>query len=487
MGTPEAFRPHGTPGSVGLGPCSQKTDLPVEGCYPSEALGVGPQPQGRYLHSRWAEDWSFLRNDEKRPQILGDFKYVPLSEGGDIYLTLNGQERPRFNFTSNPGLRDGPAQNQFLVRTVLGADLHVTPYFRAYVEVASGQMFGKNAGAKVGRFSNDALLNQAFVEAHVPVAGGIAGARFGRQEFGDGSPLLISTRDGSNLRTTFNGVRTWMNWSSVRVQAFDFHPTVLGVGGFGDDKSNPDERIRGLNAGFVVTRSKDERLFFEPFLYDYRRAGQRWGGVAGEENRNSFGARLWGMVGPVTLDWTVARQTGSFVTPARNASIDALGLRFVQTYRFMKHPWRPEIGVHLDYGSGGGAYDGGKLRTFNYMFGIAPYYSYGFFFSPSNFKAVSPTLAVSPTRNLRVAVEYQTMWRASKADAVYAASGIAYAGTQGGTSSRIGTMPRLSVAWNPIPQLGIALLAERLNAGPVLKRAGYSGSTYVGPLINFRF
>jgi hypothetical protein len=105
MGTPEAFRPHGTPSSIGLGPCSRKSDQPIEGCYPSKTLGVGPQPQGRYLHSRWAEDWSFLRNGGKPPEILGDAVYAA---SGLAYAGTQGGHSSRIGTcpaSASPGTR----------------------------------------------------------------------------------------------------------------------------------------------------------------------------------------------------------------------------------------------------------------------------------------------------------------------------------------------------------------------------------------------
>jgi hypothetical protein len=480
-----------TPAAVGLGPCRNVDDDPANGCFPAEALGVGPQPSGRYLHSRWAEDWSFLRDPKKRQSPFDRLKYLPLSDDGGIYLTLSGQERFRYNVISAAGLKEGPTRQQILSRTVLGADLHVGPHLRFFAEVETGQFLGANKGPTSGKLEDHALLNQGFVDLTAPLAGGMAGVRFGRQEFSDGPPLLISTRDSSNLRLTQNGVRSWIDWPGVRVQVIDFLTTTLGTGGFADDTANQDERLRGANASIVLKRAGNgshNRLYLDPFVYDYYHFGQVWGGIAGTERRTSFGARLWGTVGPLSLDWTIARQTGSFLTPTRDAAIDALGIRAIQSVRLADGVARPEIGFRADYGSGGGAYaNSGALHSFNWIYGGSPYYSYGAFLNPANLTILSPTFAVSPVRKVRITLEYDMLWRSNDQDAVYSSSGATYAGTQAVPGSRVGQMPRMLIDWTPVPQVNLQLQVEWLEAGPVLRNAGYASTIFVGPLVNLRF
>ena len=487
-GTPTS---NATPASEGPGPCPLSTDDPANGCFPAEALGVGSPPAGRLMFSRWAEDWSFLRDPKKHDSPFDPLKYVPLADDGNIYLTLNGQERFRYNVISNPGSLASPTRYQFLSRSVLGADLHVGAHVRFYTEFESGQFFGPNKGPATGKLEDQALVNQAFVDVTTPLAGGMAGVRFGRQEFADGSSMLISLRDSSNVRLTQNGVRAWIDWPGVRVQVIDFLTTTLGTGGFGDDPANKDERLRGANASVVLQRAgkgSHNRFYLDPFVYEYYHAGQVWGGMAGTERRTSFGTRLWGGVGPLSLDWTIARQTGSFLTPTRDAAIDALGIRAVQSVRLADGIARPEIGLRADYGSGGGAFgNSGVLHTFNWIYGSSPYYSYGGFLNPANLKILSPTFAVSPVRKVRVTVEYDMLSRSNAGDAIYSSSGATYAGTQAVSGSRVGQLPRLLIDWTPVPQVDLQLQVERLEAGPVLRNAGFRSTTFIGPLINLRF
>jgi hypothetical protein len=58
------------------------------------------------------------------------------------------------------------------------------------------------------------------------------------------------------------------------------------------------------------------------------------------------------------------------------------------------------------------------------------YFSYQDAFSPTNFIAVAPNFTLSLLTSVSLTVEAQRVWRAKGDDAVYAASGRAYTGTQ---------------------------------------------------------
>jgi hypothetical protein len=102
-------------------------------------------------------------------------------------------------------------------------------------------------------------------------------------------------------------------------------------------------------------------------------------------------------------------------------------------------------------------------------------------------KTLSPTFAVSPVHKVRISLEYEMLWRSSTADAVYTGAGVAYANTQAVPGSRVGQMPRMMIDWTPVSQIDIELQAERLEAGPVLRNAGFHTTTFAGPLFNLRF
>ncbi len=457
---------------------------PVVTAYPSAAVGDGPVTNG-YNLSRWAEDWRVMRDPAKRDDFLDRLKYLPLDSDGDIYLTFSGEARARINLTTNPNLRELPAQRQDISRLVGGADLHVGPHLRFYGEVAHGGISGANLGVPAATLRNDLVIQQSFVEGNFNVAGIAIGARYGRQEFTDGPNLLVSQRDNNTIRYTLNGVRAWARGGRVRVDVFDLKPTAYGDLGADDDVSDPARRFSGATFGVALPNGwfGGSKLYLDPFLWRRRNDVGTWGGRIGPARRYYAGARLWGEAGRLTIDWSVNHQWGTFI----DQDIDAWHALFAQTYRLGEAKTAPRIGFHADYASGGGGYGNGKLRNAYAPFGNNIYYSYQLFLTPSNLIAVAPNVTVSPLESVRVTAEYQLAWRDDARDAVYRANGQPFAGTQNVSNRKIADVTRLQVIWTITPRLSFTGRYEHLAAGPSLTTAGYRNSDFLAGWLSFRF
>jgi hypothetical protein len=457
---------------------------PTVTSYPQAAAGDGANVGGFNL-SRWAEDWSALRDPAKRDDPLDRLKFLPIDADGDVYITLSGEARLRVNHTTNPNLRESRAQRQDISRLVLGADVHIGPHLRAFGEVAHGGISGVELGVPAATLRNDLVVQQAFVEASGDVAGADLGIRYGRQEFTDGPNLMVSQRDNNTIRYTLNGWRAWARTAKMRVDLFDLKPTEYGDLGAEDDIIDPARRFSGVTLGFVVPKTwlGGSKLYFDPFLWRRRNAVGAWGGRIGPARRYYAGARLWGDVGQLTIDWSANRQWGRYI----NQDIDAWQVFIAQTYRLGKAASSPRIGVHVDYASGGGGYGDGSLRNAYSPFGNNIYYSYGLFLTPSNLVAVAPNVTVSPAASLRVTAEYQLAWRDNVRDAVYRANGQPFAGTQNVRDAKIGDVMRLQAIWSITPRLSITGRYEHLAAGPSLTGAGYTNSDFFAGWVSFRF
>lgn len=218
---------------------------PTVTSYPQAAAGDGANVGGFNL-SRWAEDWSALRDPAKRDDPLDRLKFLPIDADGDVYITLSGEARLRVNHTTNPNLRESRAQRQDISRLVLGADVHIGPHLRAFGEVAHGGISGVELGVPAATLRNDLVVQQAFVEASGDVAGADLGIRYGRQEFTDGPNLMVSQRDNNTIRYTLNGWRAWARTAKMRVDLFDLKPTEYGDLGAEDDIIDPARRFSGV-------------------------------------------------------------------------------------------------------------------------------------------------------------------------------------------------------------------------------------------------
>ncbi len=452
--------------------------------YPAAANGDGATVQG-YNLSRWAEDWRRMRDPKNRDDILDRLKFLPIDGDGDVYVTLSGEARARINHTTNPNLRNARAQRQDISRLVAGADVHIGPHLRGFIELAHGGIGGVELGVPSASLRNDVTVQQSFVEAAMDTHGVTMGARYGRQEFTDGPNLLVSSRDNNTIRYTLNGWRAWARGRTMRVDLFDLKPTQYGDLGTDDDVIDPARRFSGITAGFVVptTWLGGSKLYVDPFLWRRRNDVGAWGGRIGPAERFYLGTRLWGDAGRWAVDWSINHQWGSYI----DQQVDAWQVFLAQTYRLRASPRAPRIGVHVDYASGGGGYGEGKLRNAYAPFGNNIYYSYQLFLTPSNLIAIAPNVTVAPASNLCITAEYMLTWRDDVRDAVYRANGQPFAGTQRVPDAKIADVTRLQAVWTLTPRLSVTGRYEHLAAGPSLTKAGYRSSDFLAGWVSFRF
>jgi hypothetical protein len=139
---------------------------------PAEKLfykGKGPG-RGNSFVARYEEDYAYQHDQPSSSDWFDPFKFIPLSSGGFVYLTLNGEIRFRYDNTDHknfaiataatlPRVAGGaptltPAtrvsSNQlYKQRYELGADLHVGDNFRVYSELYHGQQTGHDAGSLI--------------------------------------------------------------------------------------------------------------------------------------------------------------------------------------------------------------------------------------------------------------------------------------------------------------------------------------------------
>lgn len=475
----DAVHAPGAPGAAAGSPTDLASAL-LDG-FPPEALGFGPRLGPRYALSRWSEDWSYLRDPAARKDFFDPVKFVRLSDDGSAYLTLSAEARLRSETYSNPGLRNVESQDSELVRTFIGADLHLGEHIRGYGELANGQQYGRVPDNVNQR--NDLVLQQLFVEAKQRLGDADAGLMIGRQDFVDGPVQLVSVRENNNIHTTFQGARAYANWRRARIDLFSLHYINLKFHGF-DDEVSHTMRLDGALASVIVTpRSVDHPFFVDPFVFRSTDDNRRWGTTTTREERDFYGVRARGRVGPATLDWYAAYQTGHYGTrplSAWSASAD-------QSLPLGDNAWKPAIGFHVDAGSGGGAFGTGTLHDADFLFGTNPYLNDSKTFGFINLVDIAPTLTFVPAPRVTVRAEYQFLRRLKEDDAVYSGIKVAYAGTQRVSGKVVGQQARLRVAWAVDPHVTLAGTVERVFAGSVLERSGFTDSTFTSVQATLKF
>ncbi|EQB08028.1 alginate export family protein [Novosphingobium lindaniclasticum] len=473
----------------GSNPRSTPRD-PLKSPFPAEADGQGPRTGPNYMMLRGAEDWRFLRDRRAKRDWASPLKFIPLSDDGNVSLTLNGTQRSSVSLSTLPLLSDTRDRIEVLSRTAIGADLRIGPAVRFYGELASGQIFGRNETRHIAIQKNDLIVQQLFAEVRAPFGSGpgagVARVTVGRQEFFDGPRFIISPRENPNIRVSMNGARLSMDWRRFRFSAFHFEPTAQGIGLL-DDRIGNGETLSGVYSSFVVAgadpKSKSA-VYFDPFYYHFVKDEHTLGRLSGKDRRETYGARLWGRLGRVAFDWSALKQDGRFGV----RQVDAWALSTNQSVGLGAGSSAPRLGFHADYASGGGTFEGsGKVGAFNFLYNATVIFSDDNYLGAINLMGIAPTLTVPLSRKFSLTGEIGSYWRPDRNDAVYRGNSQIYAGTRNVRGRHVANMARLRANWTPDPHVILSGIVNYAEAGKVLRRAGYGDNLFVQTNMTLRF
>lgn len=390
-------------------------------------------------------------------------------------LSLGGELRLRSDSYVNSAAPPVGTYTQRLFRGLVHSELRVGSHWRAFVELGTADLDGQRS-AMPANFRNEASLQQAFVEYRGHVGNAMVGAIVGRQEYADGPPQLVSVGDGPSLRRTYNGARLFAHAPQWRIGAFDFEATDYGFGGFGDDRSDEAERFSGVTGAVSLSGDSKAPVVATAYWIRFRADALRYRGRAVRAERDTAILRLQARRGPLTLDASVARQTGV----AGSVPIEAYGAFGVASWQF-DEPLRPRVGVRFDLATGG------RSGDFDQLYASSAYISEGLFVGLSNMVQVTPTLALAPARNVSLVFDYGRAWRYSSAAPAYGGLMRPYAGTQGQPGARVGDLARANIAWDLSDTLRIYGVLEAFRPGPLLQRTGRERARYSAVGISFRY
>ena len=360
--------------------------------------GKAPGRGNSYV-ARFEEDYGYLRDPARSTDFFDPLKYIAIDRDRDIYITLNGEARFRYDYTDQRNLRVAPAATPARVagvppvftramavstnqlykqRYMLGGDLHLGPNLRFYGELYHGQQTGH---AWVRQCPAASAASWAAVNAFGEVwdiADGIkTGLRAGRQQVYLGNNLQVRANVSTNLPSpVFDGFRAYRDWGDARIDAFGFN-LVQFQNGVLRERDNSHVNLWGFYGSYdlpkFATAGEELRGSFDLFYLGWRSGtfgGGRGAGiynaqalltgdrvvaatgagfVASQDHRHTVGLRTYGGIGNVDYDWQGAYQGGSYA----GLRVDAFAVNTDTGYTFHEAPWKPRLGVHIDWASGG--------------------------------------------------------------------------------------------------------------------------------------
>ncbi|KRA74449.1 hypothetical protein ASD78_13340 [Lysobacter sp. Root667] len=427
-----------------------------------------------YSANRWQEDWSTLADPAARTQPMDRLKFLPFGEDG--YLSLGLNLRDRFESADGPGYGTrGPRDSYLLQRLQVHADLRVNARWRGFVQVEDVRSFGKAQPSPTDR--NPLDLRQAFFDYRAPLRDGAWTIRAGRQDLPFGQQRFLSSRDGPNLRQSFDAA--WLHLEAGRWNASVFfsQPVQYASESHFDDVSNRQLRFDLLHAERALANGS---ISF--FYARYADAEADYQEAAGREWRHSLDARWTGVADRWDWDAEAVVQGGEVAgVPVRAW---ALGVRGGYTYS--THRLAPRMGLQIDLASGDRRSGDGKLETFHPLF---PNGSYSFTQAGHtgyvNLIQLKPSIALKPTQALQTSLAIGGLWRQTVRDAVYLQPDIPLAGTAGQPGRHTATYLQLKAEWELSRQLTAAAELVRYQAGRAVRAAGGRDSDYAGLELKF--
>ncbi len=406
-------------------------------------------------------------------QPFDEFKYIPLSDTDRYtYLSFGADTRDRFEANNAAGFGTGANRNQDYVisRNEFHADLRIANQVQAFVQLQADYAPWKTMLTPVDVDRLD--LEQAFVVLTEPVGGGMLKLRAGRQQFAFDLQRFVSVRDGPNVRQSYdagwadyeNGPWRFITLYSLPVQVRDI--TIF------DDYSSVTKQTFGMaRAEYKFSES----LFIAGYYANFTQANVQFPNASGDERRDIFDVHLNGNANHFDFDLEVMNQTGRIgIEP-----IEAWAVGSLAGYTFANVNWSPRVGIQLDAASGDGSTKQ-TFGTFNPLFPNGYYFTLAGYTGYANLIHIKPSLTLSPTSSLKIAIAAAVQWRQTTADAVYIQPDVAVPKTAGRPGAYTGSYGQFRLDWTIDRATSFAIEAVHFKIGEAVRNAGGHDSNYLG-------
>ena len=440
-----------------------------------------------YTVRRYNEDWSSLANVERhRTDDLWDpIKYVSLGEDTGSYASFGGQYRLCVEAWDNFGFSNANDDTFVLNRFQLHSDVHLNDRLRVFVQGKTAVSTDRDLpGGKRALDVDSLALQQAFVDVELSLGDNATlTLRPGRQELLFGKQRLVSPLPWANTRRTWDGVsailetgewKTTGFWSQFApVQKYDFNDPDRQTQFFGIYASGPLTEKGEVNADVY-------------YLGLDRQDAQTFNGTSGEEQRDTFGARLFGDIGDTGLDYDIEAAYQAGEVGADDVSAFMVGSEL--GYSFDEASGAPRAFVGFDYGSGDDS-PGGDVETFNQLFPLGhAYLGYIDAIGRQNIIDLTPGLTVKPMPELTLKAQSHFFWRASQNDGVYNAGGGVLRGPGGSDDRFVGSEIDLLGKYQLNRNASVVLGYSRFFPGGFIDDTGPSDDiNFVYTMFNYKF
>ncbi|MEM8562029.1 MAG: alginate export family protein [Pseudomonadota bacterium] len=386
------------------------------------------------------------------------------AEGMDL-VNVSGDIRQRATYVSAIDFDDNnPETGWFWTQRIrVNADMGAVDGVHGRISLYSGIQEGIEQSPV---HDNHLDIQEAYIT--LPVAE--AELTLGRQEIALGSQRLVGTRDGTNVRRNWEGMRLVTPLADWNVQAIALQLVQVDSDGAFNDESTSGRQLAGVYATKMLPWTGLDVYY----LYARFKDRETIEGVA-DEQRQSLGMRIFGESGSVFWNWEAVAQGGTF----GGKTIRAWTLASNTGVR-LPGSWNPELTLSTNVASGDKNPGDGRLETFNALYPRGNYFSDLAQLAPANFFNLNPYLTLQPREDVFISLDVNFYWRLQKDDGIYSPPSNLLR-TPGGSRERfVNTAVSLSVEWELNPRWLLALSLTHSQPEEFISETGPSDTANFG-------
>jgi hypothetical protein len=401
--------------------------------------------------------------DSLPQRFIQRLKHLPLRGGRGfmgygLHLRETYDNYQRYYWGLGPEDKDG-----YLLHRAIGyADLRWNRHLRAYAELNSSTISGRNGGPRPVQDINTLSFNQLFAELSWPVAPRAQLVlRLGKQLLQYGQGTLLDLRD-ANVRRSYLGAKAVAYLGNTRVDGLAMWLVRNNPGLLDDER----DRTQWLLGGWL-SHAYQQRLVsrFDVFYLLVNRDQTLFNQGAGTEKRHTVGASVYYQRGPWNGITVVEGQLGQFA----GTTIQAWKVAQMVAYAVPSPKLKPMLTLQGAIASGDHNPADGELNTFNPLYPRAIYYGFIDNVGSSNVLVVHPRADVNLAPRVRLLTSYYRFWRTSRADGVYGPAGVLL--LPAADSGRlIGSMVDAVLAYSPTAALNLQATGVYFRRGTYLLR-----------------
>jgi hypothetical protein len=450
------------------------------------ALGGGAyartQPQRpAYQPLRYDEDYTFLSDPAQRTDFWDVVKYIPIARGRAGFLSLGGEARVRFETYRNEFFSTSPhADNAYLLqRYFLHADYHPTDWLRIFGQFQSSLEDGRPGGPRpTDRDTFD--IHQLFADLTAKIGDERLTLRIGRQEMSYGAERLISPREGTNNRRSFNAARLLFARDSVSIDAFFSSPVEVDQDVF-DNQNIRDLWLWGVYATVPFPRLAGIKL--DLYYLGLSNPDATFASGTGREERQTIGTRFFGTIGRWDFNHEAIYQFGHFSA----GDIAAWSVATEQGYTIENWWGKPRLALRAAISSGDRNAASPNLQTFNPLFPRGDYYTQAAMLGPQNFINLLPYLHFEPFPEWSIDTGCDFLWRQSLNDGIYTPGGSVIFPGNADFGRFVGMDVSLIISWQATRHLKLSATYTHFFAGAFVHQNGGEDVDYGAVWVTYKF